>query len=584
MSRFFSSMSHYFSFALCSILLVACDQQASAPADATATNSTATPESSNTVPSMTDILTHFNRDEVAADVMKHTKVLASDEFEGRAPATKGEELTIAYLEKEFKDLGLQPGNNGSYFQTVPVTEITTDPNTTLHLQGGKYSVDLAYGKDMMVGTQQQIESVAVKDSDLVFVGFGIVAPERNWNDYAGIDVKGKTVVILVNDPGYHTQDPALFNGNAMTYYGRWTYKYEEAARQGAAAALIVHETGAAGYGWDVVSNSWSGPQITLKADNLNADKNKIEGWLTLDSAKNLFSAVGMDYEAMKKAATQPGFKAVPMGELKTSVAISNSIRHSESQNVIAILPGSDRPDETIVYTAHWDHLGKNPNLEGDQIFNGAIDNATGTAGLLALARQFTEYPEPPKRTIVFLAVTAEESGLLGSQWYGENPIYPLSKTVANINMDALGMWGEMKDIVVIGYGSSELEKYLQAAADATGRYLSQEPTPERGYFYRSDHFNFAKHGVPALYAEGGNDHIEKGKSYGEEKSQEYTDKAYHQPADEFDPNWDPRGAVADLALHFAVGYTLSQESSFPNWYEGNEFKGIRDQSQAVRAE
>lgn len=528
-------------------------------------------------------LEYFDRETVGQEVMKHAEILSSDEFGGRAPATKGEELTIAYLENEFRTLGLEPGNTNveggpSFFQTVPVTEITTDPNTALELSGANYEVSLAYAEDMMVGTQQQIDSIEVKASDLVFVGFGIVAPERNWNDYEGIDVTGKTVVVLVNDPGYHTQDPSLFNGNAMTYYGRWTYKYEEAARQGAAAALIVHETGAAGYGWGVVSTSWAGPQITLRSDNLNVDKNKIEGWLSLDAADELFKAVGMDYEEMKAAATKPGFKPVPMGDIKASVSIENTIRHSESQNVIAVLPGTERPDETIVYTAHWDHLGINFRYPNDSIFNGAIDNATGTAGLLAVAKQFTQHPVPPKRSIVFLGVTAEESGLLGSKWYGENPLFPLSKTVANINMDALAMNGSMNDVVVVGYGSSELENYLKAGAELQGRYISPEPTPEKGYYYRSDHFNFAKHGVPALYAEGGIDSAEHGKEWGAQKAQEYTDIRYHQPADEFDPNWDVNGAVDDLALHFYVGYILSQENTFPNWFEGNEFKAIRDQS------
>ncbi len=569
-------MIRLFSLFLCTSLLIGCDQ-------GTQTAEPVADNASPTVDLTQSAIDAFDRAEVTADLMKHTEILSTDEFEGRAPATKGEELTIAHLEKEFKALGLQPGNSqvegeASFFQTVSVTEIITNSDTSLKLSGSNYNVELAYGTESMVGTQQQIDKVDVVDSELVFVGFGIVAPERNWNDYEGIDVTGKTVVILVNDPGYHTQDPEVFNGNAMTYYGRWTYKYEEAARQGAAAALVVHETGAAGYGWDVVSNSWSGPQITLKADDLNVDKNKIEGWLTLESAQALFTAVGMDYEEMKKSATQQGFKPVPMGDVKASVSIENTIRHSESQNVIAVLPGTERPDETIIYTAHWDHLGVNTELEGDQIFNGAIDNATGTAGLIALAKQFKEHPVAPKRSIVFLAVTAEESGLLGSKWYGENPLFPLSKTVANINMDAMGMNGSMKDVVVVGYGSSELEDYLKEAADKTGRYLSPEPTPERGYYYRSDHFNFAKNGVPALYAEGGIDHHEHGKAFGEQKAQEYTDIAYHKPADEFDPNWDASGAVDDLTLHFAIGYKLSQESTFPNWREGNEFKGIRDKS------
>jgi len=513
---------------------------------------------------------------------KHIAVLASDEFEGRAPATPGEEKTINYLEAEFKSLGIKPGNGDSYFQSVSVTEITTASNAALILKGSNYEAKLNYGTDMMVGSQQQIPSVALSDSDMVFVGYGIVAPERNWNDYAGVNVKGKTVVILVNDPGYATQDPELFNGNAMTYYGRWTYKFEEAARQGAAAALIVHETGAAGYGWDVVSSSWSGPQIGLQAANLNLDKNDIEGWLTLDSAEVLFAGAGLDFQELKAAATQPGFTAVALGDIKASTSLSNSVRTSESQNVIAMIPGSKRPEEAIIYTAHWDHLGVNPELVGDNIYNGAADNATGTAALLALAKLHLE-EKPAARSVVFLAVTAEESGLLGSKWYTEHPIFPLETTVANINIDALNTYGPMKDVVVVGNGSSELEHYLQEAATAQGRYVVAEPTPERGYYYRSDHFNFAKVGVPALYAESGEDSIEFGKEWGAEQAQDYIDNRYHAPSDEYDPNWNLAGAAQDIYLYFDIVNKLSRESTFPNWFEGNEFKGIRDESQNARS-
>ena len=431
----------------------------------------------------------------------------------------------------------------------------------------------------MVGTQQQIPFVTVQGSEVVFVGYGIVAPERNWNDYANIDVTDKTVIILVNDPGYATQDPELFNGNAMTYYGRWTYKYEEAARQGAAAALIVHETGAAGYPWEVVSSSWSGPQIGLQAADLNADKNEIEGWLTLDSAEAMFDGAGLDYHQLKAAAAEPGFTAVPLADFRASVSLENSVRNSESQNVIAAIPGTLRPDETIIYTGHWDHLGMNLELEGDQIYNGAVDNATGTAALLALAHLHSQQAAP-ERTIVFLAVTAEESGLLGSRWYSEHPIYPLATTVANINIDAMNVNGIMRDVVVVGYDSNELQNYLEDAAAKQDRYLRAEPNPERGYYYRSDHFNFAKVGVPALYAESGEDSVEFGMEWGAERAQDYTDNRYHAPSDEYDPNWDLSGAAADILMFFDVVNTLSGESTFPNWFEGNEFKGIRDASRA----
>ena len=519
--------------------------------------------------------------EIEALLHKHIAVLASDEFEGRAPATPGEEKTIAYLEQEFKDLGIGPGNGDSYFQSVAVTEITTSSDAILQLQGSDYDATFNYGEEMMVGTQQQIPFVTVQGSEVVFVGYGIVAPERNWNDYANIDVTDKTVIILVNDPGYATQDSEVFNGNSMTYYGRWTYKYEEAARQGAAAALIVHETGPAGYGWDVVSGSWSGPQIGLEAENLNGDRTEIEGWLTLPSAEAVFDGAGLSYQELKAAAALPGFQAVPLADIKARVSIENSVRTSESQNVVAAIPGSLRPEETVIYTAHWDHLGVNPETEGDSIYNGAADNATGTAGLLALAKQHAE-STPPERTVVFLAVTAEESGLLGSKWYAEHPIYPIPTTVANINIDVLNTFSKMKDIVVVGAGSSELEDYLEVAAATQNRYTAPEPNPERGYYYRSDHFNFAKVGVPALYLETGEDSIEFGREWGAQQAQDYNENRYHAPSDEYDPNWDLSGGAQDLLLYFNVGEKLANASSYPKWRAGNEFKSIRDETETLR--
>lgn len=557
-------------FFLCSTLLVCCK-----------------PASNENVEQHTDTVNEAKIEatsdtaEIEAMLHKHIAVLASDEFEGRAPATPGEEKTINYLQSEFEALGISPGNGDSYFQSVSVTEITTSSDAVLTLKGSDYTAELEYATDMMVGSQQQVSSTSITDSELVFVGYGIVAPERNWNDYAGIDVTGKTVVILVNDPGYATQNPALFNGNTMTYYGRWTYKYEEAARQGAAGALIVHETGAAGYGWEVVSSSWSGPQIGLQADNLNRDKNDIEGWLTLDSAEALFAAAGFDYQELKAAAAQADFTAVTLGDISASVTIQNSLRTSQTQNVIAVLPGTESPEETIIYTAHWDHLGVNPELPGDNIYNGAADNATGTAALLAMAKLHAD-TEPAPRSIVFLAVTAEESGLLGSRWYTEHPLFPLETTVANINMDALNTYGPMHDVVVIGNGSSELEDYLAAAVSAQGRQLVAEPNPERGYYYRSDHFNFAKAGVPALFAESGEDSVEFGKEWGAQQAQDYNENRYHAPSDEYDPNWNLQGAAQDIQLYFDVAKKLSHESSFPEWREGNEFKNIRDASQHAR--
>lgn len=512
---------------------------------------------------------------------EHISILASDEYEGRAPATPGEIKTIEYLRDNFIGLGVEPGNGDSYFQSVAVTEIITKSSVVMHIEGEAYEATLNYGTDMMVGTQQQVPAINVLGSNLVFVGYGIVAPEYEWNDYAALDVKDKTVVILVNDPGYATQNDSLFNGNAMTYYGRWTYKYEEAARQGAAAALIVHETGPAGYGWEVVNSSWSGPQIGLESENLNRDRTKIEGWLTKESALSLFNGAGLDYEALKTDASVRGFQALPIGDIKLSVSIENSIRNSNSQNVIAAIPGKTRPNESIIYTAHWDHLGVNPELNGDKIFNGAADNATGTAGLLALAELHMQ-KDRPERTIVFLAVTAEESGLLGSKWYAEHPIFPIETTVANINMDNLNTFGRMRDVVVVGAGSSELEIYLEDAVLAQGRYIMPEPNPERGYYYRSDHFNFAKVGVPALYAESGEDNIDYGREWGAAQAQEYTDNRYHAPGDEYDPNWDLSGAAEDINLYFEITNKLANSVDFPQWFDGNEFKAVREFSSAER--
>lgn len=518
-----------------------------------------------------------------AELHRHIAVLASDEFGGRAPATPGETLTTDYLQQQFALLGIQPGNNGSYLQAVPVTEITVTNSPTLSLRGGDYIVDLTYADDMVVATYQETEAVELVNSEMVFVGYGIVAPERGWNDYADIDVRGKTVVILVNDPGYATQDPQLFNGNAMTWYGRWPYKYAEAARQGAAGALIIHETGAAAYGWDVVRNSWTGSQIVLSAEGGGTDNSAVIGWLTQDSARHLFNGAGLNFDTLVNAAAQPGFKAVPIKDIRASTRLSNSVRTSTSNNVIAMIPGSERPDETIIYTAHWDHLGTNPELPGDTIYNGAVDNAAGTAALLSLARQFAEHPLPPKRSVVFLAVTAEESGLLGAQWYTGNPVFPLSKTVANINIDAPAVTGPMNDMVVIGYGNSELEDYLRdELVKQPGRYAVAEPHPERGSYYRSDHLNFARQGVPALYAKSGQDSAEHGPEWGAAQSQDYVDNRYHSPADEYDPAWDLRGTVMDIDLYFGIGHRLSQENSWPNWFDGNEFKAIRDSSAADR--
>ena len=458
--------------------------------------------------------------------------------------------------------------------------ITADPDATLEIAGPERVSRFVYADDFMAWTKRVVPQVQISNSELVFVGYGIVAPEYDWNDYEGVDVRGKTVVILVNDPGFGSQDPALFNGNSMTYYGRWTYKFEEAARQGAAGAFVVHETEAAAYPWEVVTGSWSGPQFELIAEDDNMARAAVEGWFTLETARTVFSDAGLDYDSLKILAEQTGFEPVLMG-ITASLALSNIVQRSVSHNVIGLLPGVRRSDEYIVYMAHWDHLGRDPSLDGDQIYNGALDNATGTAGLLELAEAFVSLEERPDRSILFLAAAAEEQGLLGSAYYGSHPVYALEKTVAVFNMDGANVWGPMNDITVIGYGNSELDDYVVQAAAMQGRTVSPDPEPEKGYYYRSDHFSLAKEGVPALYIEPGIDHVEHGEEWTLERRDEYTNQRYHKPSDEYDPNWDLSGAVDDLRLIFRVGYRLAGESQFPNWHEGNEFRIRRDAMMAA---
>lgn len=511
----------------------------------------------------------------AGDLSKDTEILSSDEFEGRAPASNGETKTVNFLQQEFQKIGLKPGNGQSFFQEIPMVVITADPRVRLEIKGGKKSTSFAYSDEFVGGTPRVVEEVSLTDSEMVFAGYGIVAPEYNWNDYEGLDVRGKTVVVLVNDPGYATQDPALFSGRSMTYYGRWTYKYEEAARQGAAGVFIVHETEPAAYPWGVVQNGWTGPQFNLASEDSSMSPCVVEGWLHLETARKIFESAGLKYDEIKVRAAKQGFKAVPLG-LEASLTLKNSIERVKSRNVAALLPGSKRADENIIYMSHWDHFGMNTALEGDQIFNGALDNATGTAALIELAEAFQKLKRPPQRSIVFLAVTGEEQGLLGSEYYATHPLFPTAKTAAVINMDALNIYGRMKDITVIGYGLSELDQYIEAAAKEQGRTVNPDPTPEKGSYFRSDHFPFAKQGIPAVYPSGGIDHVEHGKEWTLSKKDKYTAENYHKPSDEYDPNWDLSGAVDDLRLLFKVGYRIAMESAFPNWKEGTEYKAKRD--------
>jgi Zn-dependent M28 family amino/carboxypeptidase len=432
---------------------------------------------------------------------------------------------------------------------------------------------------MVVATYQVTPKTAVKDSDVVFVGYGINAPERGWNDYASVDVKGKTVVILVNDPDWQTQGlQGEFGGRAMTYYGRWTYKYEEAARQGAAAAIIVHDTEPAAYGWGVVQSSWTGPQLEQDTPGDHMDQSRAIGWIQQDAAKALFASAGKDYAALVEAARHKGFKAVPLG-VKANVSFDNAIRRQASKNVVGILPGSERPDEVVLYSAHWDHLGRCDAVNGDDICNGALDNASGIASLVALAEAHVK-AGPAKRSLVFLAVTAEESGLLGSKFYAENPVFPLSQTVGGVNMDGVNNVGRAKDFVLVGVGKSELEDLVKPFVAAQGRVIVPEPTPERGYYYRSDHFSFAKLGVPMLYGESGEDLRIGGKAAGKKASDDYTANRYHKPQDHYDLSWNWDGAIEDLTIFYGLGRQLAEGSNWPNWYPTAEFRAIRDKSRA----
>jgi Zn-dependent M28 family amino/carboxypeptidase len=510
-----------------------------------------------------------------AQLKRDTEILSSDEFEGREPGTAGEEKTIRYLADRMAKIGLKPGVNGSWFQDVPLVTITADAEEA-DLRVGNMVYE--YGDDVVLWTKRQQPSVSLNNSDLVFVGYGINAPERNWNDYAGLDVKGKTVIILVNDPDWQNKPgEGAFGGRDMTYYGRWTYKYEEAARQGAAGAIIIHETEPAAYGWGTVTSSWTGPQIDMDRANKGMDRVAVEGWITKDAATKLFASAGQDLSKLAEAAKQPGFKAAPL-KAQASASFTNEIRRYGSKNVIGLLPGTTRPNEYVLYMAHWDHLGRCPaDKSGDDICNGALDNATGTAGLLALADAHVK-AGAPDRSVAFLAVTAEESGLLGSEYYAQNPVFPLAQTVGGINMDGLNIIGPTNDVVVIGAGKSQLEEYLKRYAARQNRVIVPEPTPEKGFFYRSDHFSLAKQGVPMLYADSGNDVIGKGKEWGQAQADDYTANRYHLPSDEYDPNWDWGGAVQDLRLYYAIGRELADGAAWPNWYPTAEFRAARDKS------
>jgi len=513
-----------------------------------------------------------------ATLMRHIRVLAADSLLGRAPGTLGEEKTASYIQAQFMAMRLKPGNpDGSYFQKVPLVGISVTNSPTLTFAKGGASATLKWRDDFVAWTKHVAPTAALAKSDLVFVGYGVEAPEYGWDDFKGVDLAGKTMVVLVNDPP--VADTAIFGGARMTYYGRWTYKFEQGMKHKAAGVLIVHETGPAGYPFAVVQGK-TAEQFDLVTADKNMGRSEVEGWITLDRAKALFKMAGQDFDSLKAKAATKAFVPVPLG-VTASVALKNTLRTVDSRNFVAILEGADPElkNEYVVYNAHWDHFGVGTKVNGDSIYNGASDNASGVAGLLALAKGFTAAKARPKRSILFLAVTSEEQGLLGSQYYATNPLYPVAKTLAIINLDGLNSWGRTKDIVVIGYGASDLDDYArEAAAEQGGRTLRPDAEPEKGYYYRSDHFNFAKVGVPAFYPGAGISFIGKDSTFGRQKRDEFVANDYHKPSDEIKPGWDMSGAVEDLRFCLTIGYRVARAGKFPEWKPGNEFKAIREKS------
>jgi Zn-dependent M28 family amino/carboxypeptidase len=514
----------------------------------------------------------------SARILAHIKVLSSDEFEGRGPGTKGEVLSIGYMEKEFRAAGLEAGNpDGTYLQKVPLVGIRPDPGMTLTFAGHGATLHAAFEKDFVAWTKRMVDSARLDKAEMVFVGYGVQAPEYKWDDFKGVDVRGKVIVVLINDPP--VPDERMFGGKAMTYYGRWTYKFEKAAELGAAGCIIVHETERAGYPWDVVRNSWSAEQFDLASANKNMNRVAVEGWMTHEEAEALFRAAGQDFADLKAKAARIDFRPVALG-MTASIEIHNSLRTIDSHNVIAKLTGSDPKlkNQYVVYTAHWDHFGIGPEVNGDKIYHGAVDNGSGSAALLEIARAFHELKVAPKRTMLFLSVTGEEQGLLGSRYYAEHPLYPLAATAADINMDAINVWGKTRDITVVGNGKSSLDDVVAAVAKEQGRRVDLDPEPEKGFYYRSDHFSFAKVGVPAFDPDPGVDFVGKPAGWGIERRKKYTAEDYHKPSDVIKADWDLSGAVEDCQLYFLVGYRVAETEKMPEWTGTAEFKGIREES------
>ena len=515
-------------------------------------------------------------------LLAHLKVLASDEFEGRAPGTEGEDLSVKYITDQFKKIGLKPGNpDGTYTQEVPLAGIRSEPRMSFTIRDGM--LDLKYPDDFVASSARLQPEIKINNSNVVFVGYGIVAPEYGWDDYKNVNVRGKTLLMLIGDPPVPDPkdssklDEKMFKGKAMTYYGRWTYKYEIAAQKGAAAAVIIHQTESAGYPYSVVRTSWAKENYEIDSPNKNLDAVEARSWITLDAAKKLLADCGRDFDALKKSAVTKGFRPIELNA-KANIDIKQQLHSFKSHNVIGKLEGSDPKlrDEYVMYTAHWDHLGRHPELQGDQIYNGAIDNASGVASLIELAAAFTKINPTTKQSVLFMATTAEEAGLLGAKFYAEHPLYPLEKTLADINIDTVNPWGKTRDIEDLSDNNSTLDDLLAAAAKRNGREMKPNSQPEKGMFYRADHFEFSKRGVPSLYSGGGKDFIGKPANYGQEKKDDYTAHHYHQVSDEVDPNWDLSGAVQDVHLLFEVGYQVANGDKSPEWKPDSEFKAKRD--------
>ncbi|MDO9274906.1 MAG: M28 family metallopeptidase [Lutibacter sp.] len=515
----------------------------------------------------------------AKDLEKHVIALSSDEFQGRKPFTVGEEKTTQYIANEFKKMGIEGGYDGKYFQNVPSVELNYSPDKSITINTKNGELILENTKDYIAKTPHIKDTVEIKNAEIVFAGYGIVAPEYGWDDYKNIDVKGKIVLVLVNDPGFATQNKKLFKGNAMTYYGRWSYKYEEAARQGAKGVLVIHSNKPAGYGWEVLTNT-SASGISIQTKDGNAQKCALEGWITDIAAKKLFEKSGLDFDALTKKAETSSFEALSLN-CNLNLTIKTQLKFANSKNVVAIIKGTKHPDECIVYSAHWDHFGIGPVHNGDSIYNGAIDNGTALGAMLETAKAFSNLKIKPERSIVFIAITAEETGMIGSKYYVQNGLFPPEKTIANLNFELLLPIGKMKDVTITGFGQSELDSYVEKAAKVQDRYITDEPFPENGMYFRSDHFSFAQAGIPSLFIKGWQDSREHGKEWAKEQINNYWANTYHKPTDQYNPKTaDLSGCVEDAKLFFKIGYQLANESTYPKWNEKSEFKAIREKSMA----